>query len=105
MSQVKELMLMPTYEYRCESCGTFEAFQKMTADPLKSCPECQGKVERLISYNPHIIFKGSGFYVTDYGRGSSSNGNGVSGNGEKKETKAKDEKKTTSTESSSQKSS
>lgn len=92
---------MPTYEYRCKSCGIFEVIQKMTADSLQSCPECGEKVERLISYNPHIIFKGSGFYVTDYGRGNSSNGNGASRNGEQGEAKVKDEKKATSSDTSS----
>lgn len=87
---------MPTYEYRCESCGIFEYFQKITADPLKTCPECQGEVKRLISNNPHIIFKGSGFYVTDYGRGSTSNGNGSPNGREKAETKAETKADTTS---------
>jgi putative FmdB family regulatory protein len=58
---------MPTYEYECEKCGNrFEAFQRMTDPPLKSCPKCKGKVERLIGTGSGIIFKGSGFYATDY---------------------------------------
>ncbi|MFA5147480.1 MAG: FmdB family zinc ribbon protein [Candidatus Omnitrophota bacterium] len=58
---------MPTYEYECEKCGNaFEKFQKMTDDPLKKCPECGGKVVRLIGSGSGIIFKGSGFYETDY---------------------------------------
>ena len=58
---------MPTYEYRCEKCGhEFEAFQSMTEDPLKECPQCGGKVKRLISPGAGLIFKGSGFYITDY---------------------------------------
>lgn len=88
---------MPTYEYQCESCGTFDCFQKITADPLAHCPECGGEVKRLISYNPHIIFKGSGFYVTDYGRGDSSN-NGSS-NGKKEKDAVNLEKRETKTES------
>ena len=56
---------MPTYDYLCEKCGNFEAFQRITADPLESCPTCGGKVQRLVSKNGNIIFKGSGFYITD----------------------------------------
>ncbi|MFH1747522.1 MAG: zinc ribbon domain-containing protein [Planctomycetota bacterium] len=59
---------MPTYEYRCEACGhEFEQFQSITARPLKKCPECtQRKLHRLIGSGGGIIFKGSGFYQTDY---------------------------------------
>ncbi len=56
---------MPTYEYKCERCGKFEQWQSITDDPLASCPTCGGPVNRLISNNVNIIFKGSGFYVTD----------------------------------------
>ena len=58
---------MPTYEYKCQKCGhSFEAFQAITEDPLKKCPVCEGTVKRLISPGLGLIFKGSGFYVTDY---------------------------------------
>lgn len=58
---------MPTYEYECQKCGhIFEAFQLMTAKPLRKCPECGGKVKRLLGTGAGIIFKGSGFYETDY---------------------------------------
>jgi len=58
---------MPTYEYECEMCKhRFEEFQSITADPLSKCPECKGKVNRLIGRGGGIIFKGSGFYATDY---------------------------------------
>ena len=58
---------MPTYEYECTQCRyTFEAFQKITDKPLKRCPECGGKLRRLISGGAGLIFKGSGFYATDY---------------------------------------
>ncbi len=58
---------MPTYEYECVHCGNkFEAFQKMSDQPLKACPKCNKKVRRLISSGAGIIFKGSGFYATDY---------------------------------------
>ena len=58
---------MPTYEYECKKCGhIFEAFQSMTEAPVKKCPECSGQVKRLISSGAGLIFKGSGFYITDY---------------------------------------
>jgi len=58
---------MPTYEYECESCGyRFEEFQKMTDEPIKECPLCGGKVRRVISGGTGVIYKGSGFYATDY---------------------------------------
>lgn len=59
---------MPTYEYKCEACGyDFEEFQSITADPIRKCPRCRKlKVKRLISTGAGLIFKGSGFYITDY---------------------------------------
>lgn len=58
---------MPTYDYKCEECGyEFEKFQSMMEDPIKKCPECNGKVKRLIGSGAGLIFKGSGFYITDY---------------------------------------
>src|ERR1041385_7402408 len=59
---------MPTYEYKCEACGhQFEKFQSITAAPIKKCPECgKAKVHRLIGTGAGLLFKGSGFYITDY---------------------------------------
>ena len=58
---------MPTYEYECRRCGhVFERFQNITDEPVKRCPKCKGKVERLIGTGAGVIFKGSGFYSTDY---------------------------------------
>ena len=58
---------MPTYEYKCNECGyRFEKFQRMTEARLTECPECNGAVKRLIGAGAGIIFKGSGFYCTDY---------------------------------------
>ena len=59
---------MPTYEYKCTACGhAFEQFQSMSAAPVKKCPQCgKSKVKRLLGTGAGIIFKGSGFYITDY---------------------------------------
>lgn len=56
---------MPIYEYVCETCGRFEQFQKMSDEPLKTCPKCGAPVRRVIGSSVNIIFKGSGFYTTD----------------------------------------
>lgn len=63
---------MPTYEYRCDKCKkSFEKLQKMSDAPLAKCPYCKkGKVERLIGAGAGLIFKGSGFYSTDYKKSS-----------------------------------
>ena len=59
---------MPTYEYKCAACGhKFEKFQSITAAPIKACPACKkNKAQRLIGTGAGLIFKGSGFYITDY---------------------------------------
>src|SRR3954469_8529542 len=59
---------MPTYEYQCEACGhRFEKFQSIKAPPIRKCPSCgKNQVKRLLSTGAGIIFKGSGFYITDY---------------------------------------
>ncbi len=57
---------MPTYEYECEACGIhFDRLQSFKAEPLNECPECEGPVHRVI-LPPVIVYKGSGFYKTDY---------------------------------------
>jgi putative FmdB family regulatory protein len=57
---------MPTYEYECKTCGySFDAFQPMSEAPLKICPQCGKEVRRLINGGSGVIFKGSGFYITD----------------------------------------
>lgn len=61
---------MPTYEYQCNNCGyVFEAFQSIKDNPLKKCPRCgKDTLKRLISGGAGLIFKGTGFYLTDYKR-------------------------------------
>ncbi|HEX8273183.1 MAG TPA: zinc ribbon domain-containing protein [Longimicrobiaceae bacterium] len=82
---------MPTYEYRCPSCGNeFEKFQRMSDEPVAECPSCGASSQRRLSAGAGLLFKGSGFYITDYrsdsykkaasseGGGSSSSGGGES---------------------------
>ncbi len=58
---------MPTYEYQCRDCGEkFDEFQRITDPPLTKCPVCGGAIDRLISGGSGVLFKGSGFYLTDY---------------------------------------
>lgn len=79
---------MPTYEYRCSDCGLeFEKFQSMTAPALRKCPKCgKQSLKRLIGTGAGVIFKGSGFYETDY-RSQSYKDAVKSENGGKKEAK------------------
>jgi len=96
---------MPTYEYKREDGSTFEVLQSMSEEPLKVCPTTGQPVKRLISGGTGLLFKGSGFYVTDYknGKGKSrGNGNtksdGGSASADSSETKSssKDEKESPS---------
>ena len=65
---------MPTYDYRCTVCDyRFEHFQSMFDEPLKICPKCNSAVKRVISGGAGLIFKGSGFYITDYKNKKSNN--------------------------------
>ncbi len=82
---------MPLYEYQCKKCGhRFEKIQKFSDRMVKKCPDCGGPVEQMISA-PAVQFKGSGWYVTDYAKKSSSPGSsgGDSGSKEKKDDKPK----------------
>jgi putative FmdB family regulatory protein len=95
---------MPTYEYECKKCGhNFEVFQSMSDEPLKQCVKCGNEVRRLIFGGAGIIFKGSGFYVTDKAGGKSA----VAGKaadaekGKKQDDKAGGETKTEQTSSAS----
>lgn len=96
---------MPTYDYKCLACDVrFEKFQGITAPPIEECPECGGKVKRLIGAGAGLIFKGSGFYSTDY----RSEGYKESAKKDKKESSDKDsssdksEKKEQKTDTSSE---
>jgi len=57
---------MPTYEYRCPSGHEFEVFQRMSDAPVAECPECGEEAERVLSGGAGVLFKGEGFYATDY---------------------------------------
>ena len=61
---------MPIYEYECPTCGVFEVTRRITEAPLKRCPTCKSKVERLVSRSSFVL-KGSGWYATDYARSGS----------------------------------
>ena len=82
---------MPLYEYECKKCGhRFEKIQKFSDKMVKKCPECGGAVEQMISA-PAVQFKGSGWYVTDYAKKSSSPGS--SGDSGSKDSGSKDKDK------------
>lgn len=71
---------MPTYDYKCISCNyTFEFFQSMKDEPLTSCPKCGGQLKRIIGPGASPIFKGNGFYETDY-KNNNSNSNSKKSN-------------------------
>ena len=84
---------MPTYDYICKNCGNeFEMFQLMSADPISECPKCHGYVERKIGPGAGLMFKGNGFYITDYKNNNKSHSSehkseGSSPKKEKKEAK------------------
>ncbi len=64
---------MPTYDYICSDCNyKFEHFQSMSDEPIRVCPNCEGRVRRLIGNGTGLIFKGSGYYLTDYKNKSTS---------------------------------
>jgi putative FmdB family regulatory protein len=92
---------VPIYGYRCSACGhQFEILQRVSDEPLKVCPECQGKLTKIL-YPTGVIFKGSGFYTTDYkGSGKSASTNGSSSGSEAK-TESKAEPKSESKSDSS----
>ena len=82
---------MPTYDYQCVDCGyEFEYFQGMSDEPLRICPKCNGNVRRKISGGTGLIFKGSGYYITDYRKKSATVDTKNTKKTEKKITKKKE---------------
>ena len=78
---------MPIYGYRCSNCGNqFEVYQKMSDEPVESCPKCQGKVRKIL-YPTGVVFKGSGYYSTDY-KASSAPSSGSNGSSPSTESKS-----------------
>ncbi|MBI5645875.1 MAG: zinc ribbon domain-containing protein [Ignavibacteriae bacterium] len=95
---------MPTYEYRCDSCGhLFEKFQTMKDDPLKDCPSCGAPaLQRLIGAGAGLLFKGTGFYLTDYRKSATQPASASSSStSEKKETHSSSSNSASSAPSSS----
>lgn len=83
---------MPIYEYQCQECGKrMEAIQRLADAPLTTCPTCNGPLKKLIS-SPSFQFKGSGWYVTDYAKGSSGGANGAKSSDSKEGSKDKEAK-------------
>lgn len=79
---------MPTYVYACKSCGErFEVVQKMSDAPLTDCRSCDGQVRRVI-FPPAVVYKGTGFYVTDYKNGGSSSSSSSSSSEKASESKS-----------------
>ena len=93
---------MPTYDYECTKCKhNFEEFQRITSEPVAECPKCSHRAKRLISGGAGIIFKGSGFYTTDY-KNASANKKGSDSTGSKSSDSSKAESaKSSSSDSNS----
>jgi putative FmdB family regulatory protein len=90
---------MPTYEYLCQTCShRFETWQKMTDEPLTTCPECGSQIRRVL-FPTGIVFKGSGFYNTDHNSNGSSVATNSDGDNKKSETSSNDDNKKAETSS------
>lgn len=97
---------MPIYEYRCDKCGVVEVMQRISDAPLKKCPNCKSKVERMISATSFVL-KGTGWYATDYAKkgstapSESSSSNGSSNGSTSTDSSSKSESKSDSSSSKS----
>lgn len=89
---------MPLYDYKCENGHVFEEMQSFSAEPIATCGECGASARRQLTV-PMVLYKGSGFYTTDYGRNGSASSTKSGSNGEASESKS--EKKETAKSSSS----
>ena len=88
---------MPIYGYRCTNCGNqFEVYQKMSDEPIQTCPKCQGKVTKML-YPTGVVFKGSGYYSTDY-KGSPASSSSSNGSTSESKPEAKPESKSDSSD-------
>ena len=102
----KNRTIMPTYEYECPKCSNmFEEFQSITAEPLTKCPQkgCRGRVKRLIGTGGGLLFKGSGFYITDYRSESYKQGEKAANKSSDSKSESKGSESKTSSGSSSSK--
>ncbi len=94
---------MPIYEYKCNKCGVIEVTQRITEAPLKKCPNCKSKVERLVSRSSFVL-KGTGWYVTDYANKGKKSSDSASESTSSTNGASKDSKPASESKSSSEKS-
>lgn len=97
---------MPTYNYKCENCKEiYSVIQSIKDDPLTTCQNCGGKIQRVISGGMGLIFKGSGFYITDYAKSDAmKSGETIKKNKSAEGTETNSTKETSSAETSDKKS-
>jgi putative FmdB family regulatory protein len=95
---------MPTYEYRCANGHRFERFQRMSEPPVDVCPECGASAERLLSAGAGLLFKGSGFYITDYRSDSYKKSAAAESGGDKSESSKSESSKSEGSKSDKSKS-
>lgn len=92
---------MPLYEYKCENGHIFEEMQSFSSEPVATCSDCGSSARRQLSV-PMVLYKGSGFYTTDYGRNGSASRSKSESNGEASESKSKKKETAKSSSSSSE---
>ncbi len=92
---------MPLYDYKCENGHVFEEMQSWTSDPVATCGDCGTSATRMLSI-PMVLYKGSGFYTTDYGRNGSASRSKTESNGESSDSGSKTKEKSKSKSSSSE---